>query len=89
MLKIKTEQPLREYVSLDSLPIGAVFVRRPEEYSHPERFFMKTRVSITSSPHGHSSEVCDAICLNDGLFYLIQSDTDVHEVKADLTIFDD
>lgn len=86
MLKIKTEQPLREYVSLDSLPIGAVFVRRPEEYSKTDKFFMKTKVSSFS--YDHSSEVCDVICLNDGVFYLIQSDTEVHEVKAELTIFD-
>lgn len=89
MLKIKVEQPLREYVSLDSLPLGAVFVRRPEEDSKTDKFFIKTKVSTTSFPYGHSSEVCDAICLNDGLFYLIQSDTEVHEVKADLTIFND
>lgn len=87
MLKIKAEQPLREYVSLDSLPISAVFVRRPEEYSRTGKFFMKTKVSSFS--YDHSSEVCDAICLNDGVFYLIQSDMEVREVKAELTVFDD
>lgn len=85
MLKIKVEQPLREYVSLDSLPIGAVFVRRPEEY-RSDKLFMKTKVSSFS--YDHSSEVCDAICLNDGVFYLIQSDMEVREAKAELTIFD-
>ena len=86
MLKIKAEQPLREYISLGSLPIGAIFVRRPEEYSRTGKFFMKTKISSFS--YDHSSEVCDAICLNDGVFYLIQSDMEVREVKAELTVFD-
>ena len=86
MMKIKVEQPLREYVSLDSLPIGAVFVWRPDEYCKTDKFFMKTKVSSFS--YDPSNEVCDVICLNDGVFYLIQNDTGVHEVKAELTIFD-
>lgn len=86
MLKIKVEQPPREYVSLDSLPIGAVFVR--QDY-RSDKIFMKTDTNDGSFSYGHSSEFCDAICLNDGVFYLFQSDTEVHEVKAELTIFDD
>lgn len=88
MLKIKVEQPLREYVSLDSLPIGAVFVRRPEDYGRSDKFFMKTKVSMKSFPFDQEGKVCDAICLNDGIFYLIQEDTEVQEVKAELTIND-
>ena len=88
MMKIKVEQPLREYVSLDSLPIGAVFVRRPEEYGCSDKVFMKTKVSIKSFPFDQEGEVCDAVCLNDGIFYLVQRDTEVREVKAELTIND-
>lgn len=83
MLKIKVEQPLREYVSLDSLPIGAVFVR--QDY-RSDRLFMKTDTNAGSFSHGHGSAVCDAICLNDGTFCIIRNDTEVHEVKAELTI---
>lgn len=89
MLKIKVGQSEREYVSLDSLPLGAVFIVWSEGYCHSENYFIKTQVSTKSFPYDHSSEVCDVVCLNDGLFYLIQRDTKVHEVKADLTIFDD
>lgn len=87
MLKIKVEQPLREYVSLDSLPIGAVFIRRvDDEFFGDDRFFMKTDTNAGSFSHGHGSAVCDAICLNDGTFCIIRNDTEVHEVKAELTI---
>lgn len=86
MLKIKVEQPLREYVSLDSLPIGAVFVR--QDY-RSDKIFMKTDTNEGSFSHGHGSAVCNVICLNDGAFYIMRNDTEVHEVKAELTIFDD
>ena len=86
MLKIKIEQPLREYVSLDSLPIGAVFVR--QDY-RSDKIFMKTDTNDGSFSHGHGSAVCNAICLNDGAFYIMRNDIGVHEVKAELTIFDD
>lgn len=86
MLKIKVEQPPREYVSLDSLPIGAVFVR--QDY-RPDKIFMKTDTNDGSFSHGHGSAVCNVICLNDGAFYIMRNDIGVHEVKAELTIFDD
>lgn len=90
MLKIKVEQPPREYVSLDSLPIGAVFVRRLDEcIDKTDKFFMKTDTNAGSLSHGHGSAVCNVICLNDGAFYIMRNDTEVHEVKAELTIFDD
>ena len=89
MLKIKVEQPPREYVSLDSLPIGAVFVRRLDEcIDKTDKFFMKTDTNAGSLSHGHGSAVCNTICLNDGAFYIMRNDTEVHEVKAELTIFD-
>ena len=86
MLKIKVEQPLREYVSLDSLPIGAVFVR--QDY-RSDKLFMKTDTNDGSFSHGHGSAVCNAICLNDGAFYIMRNDIGDHDVKADLTIFGD
>ena len=86
MLKIKVEQPLREYVSLDSLPIGAVFVR--QDY-RSDKLFMKTDTNAGSLSYGHGSAVYNAICLNDGAFYIMRGDSGVHEVKAALTIFDD
>ena len=87
MLKIKVEQPPR-YVSLGSLPIGAVFARRLDEcIGKTDKFFMKAKGFSLSNDQ--SSEFCDVICLNDGVFYIFQSDTEVHEVKAELTIFDD
>lgn len=86
MLKIKVEQPPR-YVSLGSLPIGAVFARRIDEcIDKRDKFFM--RANGFSLSDDQSSELCDVICLNDGVFYIFQSDTEVHEVKAELTIFD-
>ena len=85
MLKIKVEQPLREYVSLGSLPIGAVFVR--QDY-RSDKLFMKTDTNDGSFSHGHGSAVCSAICLNDGAFYIMRNDIGVHELKAELTIFD-
>ena len=86
MLKIKVEQPLREYVSIDSLPIGAVFVR--QDY-RSDKFFMKTDTNCGSISYGQGSAVYNAICLNDGAFYIMRNDVGVHEVKAELTIFDD
>lgn len=86
MLKIKVEQPPREYVSPDSLPIGAVFVR--QDY-RSDKIFMKTDTNDGSLSHGHGSAVYSAICLNDGAFYIMRNDIGVHEVKAELTIFDD
>ena len=87
MLKIKVEQPTR-YVSLGSLPIGAVFARQLDEcIGKTDKFFMKAKGFSLSNDQ--SSEFCDVICLNDGVFYIFQSDTEVHEVKAELTIFDD
>lgn len=86
MLKIKVEQPPREYVSLDSLPIGAVFVR--QDY-RSDKIFMKTDANDGSFSHDHGSAVSNAICLNDGAFYIMRNDTEAHEVKAVLTIFDD
>lgn len=86
MLKIKVEQPLREYVSLASLPIGAVFVR--QDY-RSDKIFMKTDTNEGSFSYGQGSAVCNAICLNDGAFYIMRNDTEAHEVKAELTIFDD
>lgn len=87
MLKIKAEQPPR-YVSLGSLPIGVVFARRFDEcIDKTDRFFMKAKGFSLSGYQ--SSEFCDVICLNDGVSYVFQSDTEVHEVKAELTIFDD
>lgn len=86
MLKIKAEQPPRKYVSLDSLPIGAVFVR--QDY-RSDKFFMKTDTNDGSFSHDHGSAVCDAICLNDGAFYIMRNDIGVHEVKSEMTIFDD
>lgn len=89
MLKIKVEQPPR-YVSLGSLPIGAVFARRIDEcIDKRDKFFMRAKGFSLSDDQSQSSEFCDAICLNDGVFYIFQSDTEVHEVKAELTIFDD
>ena len=87
MLKIKVEQPPR-YVSLGSLPIGAVFARQLDEcIGKTDKFFMMAKGFSLSNDQ--SSEFCDVICLNDGVFYIFQSDTEVHEVKAELTIFDD
>ena len=89
MLKIKVEQMPR-YVSLGSLPIGAVFARRLDErIDKTDKIFMKTDTNDGSLSHGHGSAVCNAICLNDGAFYTMRNDTEVHEVKAELTIFDD
>ena len=89
MLKIKVEQMPR-YVSLGSLPIGAVFVRRLDEcIGKTDMLFMKTGTNDGSFSYGHGSAVCNTICLNDGAFYIMRNDTEVHEVKAELTIFDD
>ena len=89
MLKIKVEQPPR-YVSLGSLPIGAVFARRLDEcIDKTDKLFMKTDTNDGSFSHGHGSAVCNVICLNDGAFYIMRNDTEVREVKAELTIFDD
>ena len=85
MLKIKVEQPPRKYVSLDSLPIGTVFVR-PDYRS--DKIFMKTDTNDGSFSYSHGSAVCNAICLNDGAFYIMQNDIWVREVKAELTIND-
>lgn len=88
MLKIKVEQPPR-YVSLGSLPIGAVFARRIDEcIDKRDKFFMRAKGFSLSDDQNQSSEFCDVICLNDGVFYIFQSNTEVHEVKAELTIFD-
>ena len=87
MLKIKVEQPLRKYVSLDSLPVGAVFIRRiDEEHTVDDRFFMKTKIHTNENPFNLVTEVCDAICLKDGTYYTILKDAEVREVKAELTI---
>ena len=87
MLKIKVERPQRKYVSLDSLPIGAIFIRRvDDEYFGDDRFFMKTKEDTKANSFDLIAETCDAICLNDGTYSSILKDAEVREVKAELTI---
>ena len=87
MLKIKVERPPHKYVSLDSLPIGAVFIRRvDDEYFRDDSFFMKTQKSTKANSFDLIAETCDAICLKDGKYCTILKDIEVREVKAELTI---
>lgn len=87
MLKINVKQPPRKYVSLDSLPIGAVFIRRvDDEYYGDDRFFMKTKIHTEENPFNLDTELCDVICLKDGTYSTILKVAEVREVKAELTI---
>ena len=85
MLKIKAEQPLREYVSLSSLPTGAIFIRQIDEGGFCT-FFIKTKSSVYSFPCEQENNLCEAVCLNDGTFRVFDHKINVREVRAELTV---